>query len=59
MQKELVDLLVFIEIYSQENAINTFANVNDPVHFFEKYFDWNCCTKNLIRFKIEVQITSI
>lgn len=30
---------MFIEIHSQENAINTFSNVNDPVSFFEKYFD--------------------
>lgn len=54
MQKELSDLLVFIELYSQENPSNTFSNATDPLR--------NILTEIITleiksRFKTEVQIT--
>lgn len=37
MQKNLGNSLVFTEVYSQVNAINTFSNANDLIYFFKKY----------------------
>lgn len=58
MQKNLGDSLVFTEVYSQVNAINTFSNANDLTHFFKKNITKIVALKNLTVLKTEMQIAS-